>query len=128
LRLLLDTCAFIWLAAAPDRLSPAARVAIDSDTNDLFLSHISIWEIHMKHHARKLHLPQKPRLWISRQLTARGLIEWPIDLESIHRTSELPGHHKDPFDRMLIAQSQVHGFTIVTPDTAFQNYHAKLMW
>jgi PIN domain nuclease of toxin-antitoxin system len=128
LKLLLDTCTFVWLAAAPGQLSPAARDALDSEENVLFLSHVSIWEIHMKHHARKLTLPQKPRLWISGQLAARGVTDWPIDLETIHRTSELPSHHKDPFDRMLLAQAEVHGFRIVTPDAAFQKYRAELIW
>jgi PIN domain nuclease of toxin-antitoxin system len=128
LRLLLDTCTFVWLTAAPNRLSAPARDVIDKETNDLFLSHVSIWEIHMKHRARKLDLPQKPRLWISRQLAARGLIDWPIDLEAIHRTSELPGHHKDPFDRMVIALAEIHGFVIVTPDPAFQEYKSRLIW
>jgi PIN domain nuclease of toxin-antitoxin system len=127
-RLLLDTCTFIWLSAAPERLSDAAREALDSDANDLFLSHVSIWEIHLKHLAQKLTLPQKPRLWISRQLAARGLSDWPIDLETIHGASDLPNHHKDPFDRMLVAQADVHGFQIVTPDAAFQKYRAKLIW
>jgi PIN domain nuclease of toxin-antitoxin system len=128
MRLLLDTCTFLWLAATPAQLSPAARRALDSESNELFLSHVSIWEIHMKHQARKLTLPQKPRPWISRQLAARGIADWPIDLEAIHRTSELPDHHKDPFDRLLLAQAEVHEFRIVTPDPAFQKYRAKLIW
>lgn len=82
----------------------------------------------MKHLAGKLDLPQKPRLWVSRQLAARGLIDCPIDLETIHRTSDLPFHHKDPFYCTLIAQAETHGFAIVTPDTAFKAYRAKLIW
>lgn len=128
MRLLLDTCTFVWLTAMPDRLSPAARDAINLERNEIFLSHVSVWEIHMKHLAGKLDLPQKPRVWISSQMAARGLDEWPIDLESIHRTSELPAHHKDPFDRMLIAQAEIHGFVIVTPDTAFHGYKTRLIW
>jgi PIN domain nuclease of toxin-antitoxin system len=127
-RLLLDTCTFIWLAAAPDNLSPGARDALDTEANDLFLSHVSIWEIHMKSMAGKLTLPQKPRLWISRQLSVRGVFDWPVDLETIHRTSELPNHHEDPFDRMILAQADIHGFSIVTPDAAFRKYQARLVW
>ncbi len=74
-RLLLDTCTFVWLSAEPEHLSKAARQALDSDANDLFLSHVSIWEIHMKHLAEKLILPKKPRSWISRQLAVRGVID-----------------------------------------------------
>jgi PIN domain nuclease of toxin-antitoxin system len=128
MRLLLDTCTFVWLAAEPQRLSPAARTALDSEANDLFLSHVSIWEMHMKHLAGKLTLPSQPRIWISGQLAARGITDWPIDLETIHRTSELPNHHKDPFDRLLLAQAHLHAFAIVTPDDAFEKYSSTIIW
>jgi PIN domain nuclease of toxin-antitoxin system len=128
MRLLLDTCTFIWLAAEPTPLSQAASEALDSENNDLFLSHASVWEIHVKCFSGKLTLPLKPRIWISRQLTARGVTDWPIDLETIHQTSEFPLHHKDPFDRLLLAQAVVHQFHIVTPDVAFLPYKARLIW
>jgi PIN domain nuclease of toxin-antitoxin system len=129
LRYLLDTCTFIWLAAQPNRLSDPAREAIDRQTNELFFSHVSAWEIHMKHFAGKLVLPQKPRLWIAQQVRARQVTECAIDLEVIHHTSDLPPRHKDPFDRLLMAQSFVHDFTIITPDPAFRVYpQLKLLW
>ena len=82
----------------------------------------------MKYFAGKLILPQKPRPWIAQQLCARQVTDWPIDLETIHRTSDLPAYHKDPFDRLLLAQSAVHDLRIVTPDPAFRRYKAKLLW
>ncbi|MFY9989335.1 MAG: type II toxin-antitoxin system VapC family toxin [Chthoniobacterales bacterium] len=128
MRLLLDTCTFIWLAADPDKLSTRARKALSDVSSELFLSHASAWEIHMKSLAGKLVLPEKPRSWIAQQLSARQVTDWPIDLETIHRTSDLPVYHKDPFDRLLLAQSAVHDLRIVTPDPVFRRYKVKLLW
>jgi len=128
MRLLLDTCTFIWLAAEPDRLSNRAGRAVSDESNELFLSHASAWEIHIKSLAKKLVLPGRPRLWIAQQLSARQVTDWPIDLETIHGTSDLPMHHKDPFDRLILAQSLVHDLRIVTPDPIFRRYKARVLW
>ena len=128
MKLLLDTCTFIWLTQEPERLSPKAVRAIDSQANELFFSHASVWEIHLKTLAGKLRLPDPPRQWISQQLAARGVNEQPIDLESLHQTGELPLVHKDPFDRLLIAQARVHQFHIVSPDGVFADYRVKVIW
>ena len=128
MRLLLDTCTFIWLAAEPDELSSRARKAVSDEKNELFLSHASAWEIHLKSLANKLILPDKPRVWIAQQLSARQVTDWPIDLEVIHFTSDLPAYHKDPFDRLILAQAAVHDLRIVTPDPAFRSYKTKLLW
>jgi PIN domain nuclease of toxin-antitoxin system len=128
MRLLLDTCTSIWLAAEPGKLSSRVRKAVSDAGNELFLSHASAWEIHVKSLAKKLILPEKPRLWIAQQLSARQVTDWPIDLEVIHCISDLPMHHKDPFDRLILAQSAVHDLRIVTPDPVFRTYKAKLLW
>jgi PIN domain nuclease of toxin-antitoxin system len=128
MKLLLDTCVFIWLTTSPGNLSPAARRAINDSRNELWLSHASVWEIHLKHFAGKLTLPEKPRLWISRQMAVWGLRDRPLDLESLHLTSDLPPIHKDPFDRMLAAQAATHDLTLVSPDEFFQKYRMKILW
>ena len=127
-KLLLDTCTFVWLTQEPHKLTSAAKRAVDNAGNELFLSHASIWEIHLKSSAGKLQLPDSPRSWISQQLAARGVADWAIDLESLHETSELPPIHKDPFDRLLIAQAQVHHLHIVSPDEFFSQYRANVIW
>jgi PIN domain nuclease of toxin-antitoxin system len=127
-RVLLDTCALLWLTADPGKLSGAVRKIIDDPKTIVFLSHVSVWEIHLKYLARKLMLPQPPRIWIQRQLTFWQLMEQPIDLESIQMTSELPTTHRDPFDRLLIAQSKVHQLRIATPDPIFKAYKAATLW
>jgi PIN domain nuclease of toxin-antitoxin system len=128
MKLLLDTCVFIWLAGSPDNLSAAAKRGIDDSRNELWLSHASIWEIQLKHFAGKLTLPEKPRLWFPRQMAVWGIRDWPLDLESLHLTSDLPPLHKDPFDRLLAAQANTHGLTLVSPDDCFPKYGTQVLW
>ena len=128
MRLLLDTCTLIWLAAEPERLSRPAARAIDDADNSLLVSHASIWEIYNKCSSGKLKLPGRPHRWISHQLAARGADECPIERTALDRMSELPLHHRDPFDRILAAQALLHGLTIVTPDAAFDPYGVRRVW
>ncbi|MSU60788.1 MAG: type II toxin-antitoxin system VapC family toxin [Pedosphaera sp.] len=128
IELLLDTCVFLWLTQTPGEISRPARRAIDDSGNELWLSHASIWEVHLKHLTGKLTLPEKPRLWFSRQLAVWGVRDRPIDLESLHLTSELPLIHKDPFDRLLVAQARAHELTLVSPDKVFTEYGLKNLW
>ena len=126
--LLLDTCAFIWLTQEPAKLSAVAQAAIDDSANILVLSQASAWEMHLKHHAGKLSLPDPPRQWIPRQMAAWKIQEKAITLQAIHRTSDLPDLHRDPFDRMLIAQAMEENLTIVSPDQFFPGYGVKMIW
>jgi PIN domain nuclease of toxin-antitoxin system len=128
MRLLLDTCVFLWLAAEPERISRKAAAVLDDPANELFLSQASIWELYLKCQAGKLKLPQPPRRWLTAQLAARGVADWAVDLESLHALLDLPGHHRDPFDRMLVAQSKVHSLTLVTPDPWIKKYRPTLIW
>lgn len=128
MRLLLDTCTLIWLAAEPGRIAKGAAAALDEPTSTLLVSHASVWEIYNKCASGKLKLPGKPRRWVSDQIAARGADECPIDRPSLDRMSELPLHHRDPFDRMLCAQALVHGLTIVSPDRAFDEYGVRRVW
>ena len=128
MKLLLDTCVFLWLAQEPKEISRAARRAIDVEDNELWLSHASIWEVQLKHLVGRLTLPEKPRQWFSRQMAAWGVHDRAIDIESLHLTSELPLVHRDPFDRLLIAQARIHRLTLVSPDKLFSDYDVKVIW
>lgn len=128
MRVLLDTCTFIWLTQEPARVSPAARSAIDEPDNDLLLSHVSVWEIYNKSQAGKLKLPSVPRAWVEEQIAAWGLVDCPIDLACLGRMSELPLYHRDPFDRLIAAQALVHALTILSPDGCFAPYGATVLW
>jgi PIN domain nuclease of toxin-antitoxin system len=126
--LLLDTCTFIWLTQEPGKLSATAQPAIDDSGNRLFLSHVSAWEMHLKHQAGKLFLPASPRQWIAQQLAAWKAAELPIELNAIHRTSDLPDIHRDPFDRLLAAQALEASLTIVSPDAPLSLLGAARIW
>ncbi len=126
--LLLDTCVFIWLTQESDKLSAKAQAVIDDKSNVLMLSHVSAWEIHLKHHAGKLTLPEMPRLWLPKQIAAWKLKERSIALSAIHRSSDLPDVHRDPFDRLLIAQALEEGFAIISPDSFFPEYGISVVW
>lgn len=128
MRLLLDTCVFLWLAAEPDRISRKAAAALDDPANELFLSQASVWELYLKYQAGKLKLPQAPRRWLTGQLATRGVTDWAVDLESLHALLDLPAHHRDPFDRLLVAQAKVHAFTLITPDPWIKKYKPALLW
>ena len=126
--LLLDTCTFLWLAASPKRVSHDAREAIDDERNTLFLSGVSIWEITMKHAAGKLPLPASPRTWVPAQVAFHQLRRLALQEEAVYLSGELPLVHRDPFDRLLAAQAQSEAMAILTPDTAFSELGASVIW
>jgi PIN domain nuclease of toxin-antitoxin system len=124
----LDTCAFIWLTQEPEKLSTAAQAAINDPLNRLVFSHASAWEIHLKHNAGKLILPEPPRQWIPRQLEEWRVQELPIRFGAIQRTSDLPGIHRDPFDRLIVAQALEEDLSVVSPDHHFPDYCVRVVW
>ena len=127
-RLLLDTCTFIWLVAEPARLSQRLCDVIDIHANELRLSAVSIWEICLKWKAGKLDLPKPPRSWIEEQVISWNIGLVPIEREHLYRVTELPMYHRDPFDRLLVAQSIVEGLTVATPDSALHKYPISWLW
>lgn len=128
MRLLLDTCTFLWLTQEPDRLSDAARRAIDNPKNELLFSHVSAWEVYLKHQAKNLKLPAKPDQWLKQQLAEWVVSELPIDLEGLAETNRLKPFHRDPFDRLLVAQARVLELQIVTPDPWISKYPVPVIW
>ena len=128
MNLLLDSCTLIWLASESGRLSEAVTAAINDPASVLHVSHASLWEITLKHGAGKLALPDPPRHWWGEQMRRWGLVELPLSAEALLRGSELPPHHKDPFDRVILAQAQMEGMRVVSPDGAFPAYGISLLW
>jgi PIN domain nuclease of toxin-antitoxin system/antitoxin (DNA-binding transcriptional repressor) of toxin-antitoxin stability system len=128
MRLLMGACPFLWLTQEPDRLSGAARDAIDHSQNKLPLSHVSIWEMFLKQQSGKLKLPAKPDKWVKGQLSEWVISELQITLASLNETNRLPPHHRDPIDRLLVAQAKLDGLTVLTPDPMVQKYRVKWIW
>lgn len=128
MNLLLDTHAFIWWATEPEKLSPQARVSCEDDNNTLLLSVASVWEMQIKLQLGKLKLKDSLRAFIEYQRDADELRILPIAVEHVFALDNLPLHHKDPFDRIIIAQATVEEFFVVTTDESFKMYPVKLLW
>lgn len=128
MKLLLDTCTFLWIASDSPKLSAVARAAFLEPNNERYLSASSAWEIAIKHALGRMPLPKKPELYIPQVRERSGIESLPIDEESALCISRLPALHNDPFDRMLVAQAIVHGMTILTPDDDVAQYPARVLW
>ncbi len=128
MRLLLDTCTFIWLCAEPDKLSVDAKEAIDASDAELILSDVAAMEISLKWSAGKIQLPAPPRQWIESQMRIWGLREIPLTREVMYRLTELPQHHRDPFDRLLVATAIVSDAILLTPDPEIHKYPVGWRW
>jgi PIN domain nuclease of toxin-antitoxin system len=127
-KLLLDTCSFLWIASAPAILPPHVLQQFRSPDNEVFLSAASAWEIAIKHGLGRLPLPEAPERFVPAEREAHGITALPIDEESALHLFRLPALHRDPFDRMLVSQAIVHGLTIVTPDPLVTQYPARTIW
>jgi PIN domain nuclease of toxin-antitoxin system len=128
MKLLLDTHAFIWWATKPEKLSSKVQGLFADASNSLLLSVVSIWEIQIKSQLGKLQLNLPLRELVEAQQRVNGLWVLAIELEHVLALDSLPAHHKDPFDRLLIAQAAVEDASLVSKDNAFANYEVKLLW
>jgi len=122
--LLLDTCAFIWLCSEPEKYEDTVGETINK-AGKLFLSDASIFEISVKHASGKLSLPDAPRKWIREQVNTWDIVSLPLIQEVIFLSAELPLHHKDPFDRLIIATAIHHKLPVITSDTIFDKYNVQ---
>ena len=128
MRLLLDTCTFLWIVADAPELSPRARDVFQAADNEVYLSAASAWEIAVKHGLGRLPLPEAPDRFVREMREAHGIAILPIDEESALHVSRLPALHADSFDRMLVSQAIVHGLTILTPDELITQYPGRTIW
>lgn len=122
MRLLLDTHVLLWALAEPDELSTSARRAIADGGNDVAVSAASLWEIAIKYALGKLQLPEVPSAWLPPALEQLGVEVLPIGATHALEVEALPALHRDPFDRMIVAQARIDGFTVVTRDPAVMAY------
>ncbi|MBN2231904.1 MAG: type II toxin-antitoxin system VapC family toxin [Deltaproteobacteria bacterium] len=121
MKLLLDTHLLLWAAGAPERLSPAARALIEDPENELIFSAASLWEIAIKHSLGRADFHVDSRV-LRRGLQDHGYGELPITSAHAVAIDSLPLIHKDPFDRILIAQAIVEGITLLTTDSLVARY------
>jgi PIN domain nuclease of toxin-antitoxin system len=123
-KLLLDTHTLIWMATDPGQLSEPAATAITDPTHDVYVSAVSGWEISIKRARGRLRFPDVNR----EMLRALRLTELPVTLRHTAGIAALPDHHRDPFDRMLVAQARTDDLTIVTRDPAIASYDVAVHW
>jgi PIN domain nuclease of toxin-antitoxin system len=127
MRLLLDTQVFLWSMYAPARLTAALRAAIGSPVNVVAVSAATVWEIAIKVAMAKLQVEPADVDQLPELIDAAGFDELPVRARHAAGVRALPLHHRDPFDRLLIAQARAEGFTVVTIDPAFRAYDIPLL-
>ena len=125
---LLDSHALIWAVDSPHRLSATAAATMRSKSNRLLLSAATIWEIAIKCGLGKLKLSSPYRQWMTNASTDLGVQVLPINIAYADTLSSLPNRHRDPFDRLMIAQAQLDGVAIVSDDAVFDRYGVTRIW
>jgi len=126
--LLLDTPCWLWMQASPERFSARARAMLDDADNVLLLSPVSAWEISSKYALGRLTLPIPPEEYVPSRMKSSGVDALPLQHSHALQVASLPWHHQDPFDRLLIAQAQVEGLSIMSADRRFAHYDVALEW
>lgn len=122
MRVLLDTQSWLWMQVSPERLNEKALALVDDPDVRLLLSAASSWEISIKYALGKLPLPLPPAEYVPDRLRTSGVSGIPITHRHTLHVARLPPHHRDPFDRVLIAQAQLDDLTILTADRVFDQY------
>ena len=130
MKLLMDTHAFLWLVEGHDRLSSAAAQALTESENAVFPSVASVWELSIKssRQSPQLRLNEPLDAFLNRWIPRYQIQLLPVDLPHALEVCRLPHHHSDPFDRLLIAQAQVEGLTLVSADRQMKNYNLPVLW
>lgn len=121
MKVLIDTQVFLWLHSEPERLGAHLALVEDPGTVRL-VSAVVGWEIAIKHGLGRLRLPSPPQAWVPDKLRAGAMTPLPIELSHVLGVADLPRHHRDPFDRLLISQARLLGVPVLTADRAFARY------
>ena len=128
MKLLLDTCTFLWVIADDQALSSRARDLFVDPANEAYLSAVSVWEMAVKFSLGKLPLPKAPERFIPEQREQHGILPLMLEEQAALYLHRLPALHRDPFDRMLICQAIQHELTLLTPDHLITQYAVKTAW
>jgi len=128
MKILIDTACWLWSLTDPARLNKEAIDLVADPSQVLFLSAASSWEISIKAALGKLQLPEPPGKYVPGRMAAFNIVGLPIEHTHALRVFSLPPHHRDPFDRILIAQALVENMPILTADRIFLQYKAKVIW
>jgi PIN domain nuclease of toxin-antitoxin system len=128
MKILIDTHILLWLYLEPKRISAEIKDFVhDRKRNEIYVSDVSGWEISIKYGIGKLKLPEIPELFVPDRIRRAGFLSLPIDFQHVLRVHNLPPIHGDPFDRLLVSQSQSENMTIFTADRNIPKYDAKVL-
>ena len=125
MKVLLDTHCWLWLQVSPEVFSPPAMSILKNEENTLFLSAASSWEIAINHRLGRLPLPLPPSEYVPSRMQTSGVLGLPVEHAHALRVAELPPLHRDPFDRLLVAQAQTESMTILTADPQVWQYEVS---
>lgn len=128
MRMLLDSHTLLWAVDNPSRLGTQAKVELQNSANDLLLSAATIWEVAIKVGLGKLSLSIGYKDWMLKAISDLGLEVLPVTVDYAATQAALPFHHRDPFDRLLIAQAQIEKLTVVSQDSTFDQYGITRLW
>ncbi len=128
MRALLDTHTFLWWVTDDPQLSSLARAIIEDGGNELYLSAASAWEIAIKVQTGRLPLPVSPAEFVPQHMQASGFQPMPVQITHALRVYDLPPLHRDPFDRLLVAQALAEGLPIITADPLIRQYESEAIW
>jgi PIN domain nuclease of toxin-antitoxin system len=126
--LLLDTHCWLWMLSEPERFSVEALAIVESRDIELLLSAASSWEIAIKYALGRLPLPVPPAKYVPDRIATSGVVPLPVQHAHALEVAELPLHHGDPFDRVIIAQARLEGVPILTADHQFAPYDVEVRW
>ncbi len=128
MKYLLDTHTFLWWNLGDAQLSEKAQEIIADGGNEIYLSAVSAWEISIKMAKGRLILPEEPMQYISNRMNLHRFQALPIEISHATKVYELPNHHADPFDRLLIAQSMLESLPLITKDDLIVLYDVETIW
>lgn len=128
MKLLLDTHTFLWWNTEDPQLSKRANELISDGRNEIFLSAASAWEISIKAAKGKLILPESPTSYIANRMTLYSFQPLSVQVDHVVYVYDLPHHHDDPFDRLLIAQSQIESMPLISADSEIRKYKVEVIW
>lgn len=125
MRILLDTHCWLWMLVTPERFSESTREMLESSEHELFLSAASTWEIAIKYALGKLPLPDPPREYVPDRMLSSGVTGLSVEHRHSLLVADLPSHHRDPFDRLLVAQAMVESMPVLTADSHLSLYEVE---
>lgn len=128
MKYLLDTMVWLWSVGPTDKIGDAGLAILRNGEQDLYLSVASSWEIAIKTKLGKFDLPEPPPRYVPKRLVEQGIQSLSVTQSHSLKVFDLPLHHADPFDRLIIAQALTEGMTILTSDRAFKKYPVELVW